>query len=142
MSSIPVVPHHVPRPAPVDVERVERLADRLLREQPELAAPARFRPLRCDRLEDAPTLHLDDMSAIALLDRFYDIRFLGDRARVRAGEGDYVVSCAAPADGYEAYCARLGLGRVTALRPESSHDLSVAAACWKDPSKPAPRGVL
>jgi hypothetical protein len=132
MSRIPVIAHHVPRLAPADVERAERLADRLLREQPELAAPGRFRPLLSDRLEDAPTLHLDDMSAIALLDRFYDIRFLGDRARVRAGDGDCLVSCASRADGYEEYCGRLGLGSVTVLRPESSRDLGVAAACWKE----------
>jgi hypothetical protein len=134
MSSIPVVAHHEPRPARAEVERTERLADRLLREQPELAAPARFRPLLADRLEDAPTLHMDDMSGIALLDRFYDIRFLGDRARVRAGDEDYLVSCAKGADGYETYCAQLGLGSVTALRPEPSRDLCVAAACWKDRS--------
>lgn len=134
MSQIPVVQHHRAGPPPARLTRVEHLARKLLAEQPALAVPDRFLPLVPSRLVDAPTLHLDDLSAIPLLDRDYDISFVEDRARLRAGDGDFVASCAEPVAEFEPYCRRqLGLGSVTWLRPRArGRKLRVADACWSD----------
>ncbi len=87
-----------------------------------------------ERLVDHPTLHLDDLSDIRLLDRFYDVRYLEDRARLRADDGDVVASCSVRDEAFEAYCRqRLGLGEVTRLYPVSRRGpLRVASACWTD----------
>jgi hypothetical protein len=134
MSQIPVVEHHRAGPTPAQVAKAERLARKLEVEQPALEVPERFRALVPTSLEDAPTLHLDDLSAIPLLDRNYDISFVEDRARLRAGDGDFVASCAEPVAEFEPYCREhLGLGSVTWLRPRArGRKLRVADACWSD----------
>lgn len=134
MSQIPIVEHHRARPTPAQVAKAERLARKLSSDQPTLAVPDRFRPLVPATLADAPTLHLDDLSAIPLLDRYYDISFVQDRARLRAGDGDFVASCADRVADFEPYCrGRLGLGSVNWLRPRGrGRKLRVADACWSD----------
>lgn len=134
MSQIPVVEHHRAGPTPAQIARTERLARKLVAEQPSLAVPDRFLPLVPSTLEDAPTLHLDDLSTIPLLDRYYDISFVEDRARLRAGDGDSVASCAEPVAEFEPYCREhLGLGSVTWVRPRArGRKLRVADACWSD----------
>jgi hypothetical protein len=85
-------------------------------------------------MDDGPALHLDDLTGIALIDRFWDVSYVEDRARLRAVDGDLVASCAPPAPAFERYCAdRLGIGSVTWLHPRSGHDAKrVASACWTD----------
>jgi hypothetical protein len=114
--------------------KVEYLARRLAVEQPALELSSRFRPLVPHKLEDAPTLHLDDLSTIPLLARYYDVSFIEDRARLRAGEDDFVASCAPPVPEFEPYCRdRLALGSVTWLHPRArGRSLRVAQACWTD----------
>jgi hypothetical protein len=103
-------------------------------EQPALELSDRFRPLVPQELEDAPTLHLDDLSTIPLLARYYDISFIEDRARLRAGDDDFVASCAPSVPEFEPYCRdQLGLGSVTWLHPRArGRSLRVAQACWTD----------
>lgn len=134
VSSIPIVRHHQPAVSSGRIAWAEEVANRLLREHPEFGVRELFQPLVVDRLSDAGTLHLDDLSAIPGLDRFYDVTFMEDRARLRAGDGDFVASCSPPVPGWERYCSEhLGLGSVTWLHPQAKRNpLSVAAACWTD----------
>lgn len=134
MSRTPVVPHFQPSASARSEPRVEEWAAHLLEERPELAVPDDYRHLVPEHLEDGPTLHLDDLSEIALLDRVYDVRFMLDRARLRAATGDFVASCFQTPPAYEQYCReRLGLGSPTWLEPEPlANQLQVAYACWED----------
>lgn len=134
MKSLPIIQHYEPRVAGDEQERAKRLAEILRSEHSELEVPEALRPLVVETLTDAPALHLDDYSAIPLLDRDYDVRFLQERARLRAGDGDFVASCFVPMTSYKRYCReRLGLGAPTWLNPRSADsDQRVAAACWTD----------
>lgn len=134
MSRIPIVPHHAPSATMRERRHVQRLASDLSVEQPSLAISESMKHLVPDSLEDAPALHLDDLSDISLIDRFHDVSFMEDRARFRAGAGDYVASCAPRTAAFETYCEeQLGLGSVRWLHPRPRVDpLRVAAACWTD----------
>lgn len=131
---LPIVPHASPQLDAARLRRAEELAVAIRGEQPELVFPRIFRSQRTGRLGEGAALHLDDLAAIPLLDRFYDTRFLETRARLRAVDGDFVASCTTPVAAYEQYCEqRLGLGTVTWLSPRPiSNPLSVASACWSD----------
>jgi len=134
MAVVPIVSHYTAAPARAEERRVERLAPELVREQRRLAIARELVPHAPLRLGDGPSLHLDDLGEIPFVDRFYDPSYLEDRARFRASTGDFVASCAEPADGWEQYCRdRLGLGDVTYLRPRKGRSaLGVATACWCD----------
>jgi hypothetical protein len=134
VSVIPIVRHHEPAVSSGRIAWAEEVGIRLGEEHPEFAVKELFRPLVADRLSDMGTVHLDDLSAIPGLDRFYDVTFMEDRARLRAGDGDFVASCSTPVPRWERYCnEHLGLGSVTWLHPSAKRNpLSVAAACWTD----------
>ena len=134
MTPIPIVEHFSIAPTPQQQAAVERLAEQLRSEQSELAEDEQFRPFVPDRLSDAPTLHLDDVSDIPMLDSGQEIRFMQDRARLRADTGDLVASVSPRVAGFEAYCRRrLQLGSVRWLRPmPTDNPLRIADACWKD----------
>ena len=134
VSLIPIVRHHQPAVSSSRIAWAEEVAIRLREEHPEFAVKELFQPLVVDHLSDEGTVHLDDLSAIPGLDRFYDVTFLEDRARLRAGDGDFVVSCSHPVPRWERYCREhLGLGSVAWLHPEPKRNpLCVAAACWTD----------
>ena len=79
-------------------------------------------------------MHLDDLSEITRLTVGEDQRFYQDRARLRAGQGDLIASCADEVDGAEDYFRdHLGLGAVEWLRPRIPRNpLRIAEACWED----------
>ena len=133
-AAIPIVRHLSVTPTPAQQRSVEQLAELLLQDHPELGAIEQWRPHIPGRLDEGPALHLDDLSEIPLLNGGHDVRFLQDRARLRAGTGDLLASCSEPIDGYEEYCCdQLGLGSVEWLHPEHPvHPLGIAAACWED----------
>ena len=118
MSVIPIVEHDRAAPTPEQCAAVDRLAGELARDNPSLAIPEEFRSLVPETLDDMATLHLDDFSEIPLLDQSQEVWHLQQRARLRAGDGDFVV-CSAPAvDGYQEYCRDyLGLGSPRWLVP-------------------------
>lgn len=134
VAGIPIIAHHTARPQARRVRQAESLAAALVRAQPDLTVSESFRPLVPESIEDAPSLHLDDLSTIVRLERFYDVSFLEDRARLRATDGEYVASCASPCPAFAAYCDnRLALSPVTWLHPQPRENaLQVAAACWAD----------
>jgi hypothetical protein len=133
---LPIVPHFRPDPSPEDIQRVDRLADGLLREYPTLQLERDFRRLVPERIEPGGTLHVDDLTAISFLDAGLDVRFYQERARLRAGDGDLVATAQPVADGYESYCHDyLGLGAVQWLHPAPSHTPGrIAESCWEDPA--------
>ncbi|MCA9140417.1 MAG: hypothetical protein KDB00_26785 [Planctomycetales bacterium] len=132
MKSIPIVPHCRPDPPGEWIRAIPAAADAFLRERPELALPLQFTDLRLEQLGEGPTLVLDDLSEIPGLDRKMDARFYQDRARLRAGDGDVVVSCSDLVPGLEDYFRNcLGLGAPEWLRPPPPRTpLRVAEACW------------
>ena len=134
VSRVPIIPHFEAGASRLERQRLENLADSMRAEQPELAIRESFRPLCIDRYEDGPTLHLDDLTAIPLLDRYYDVSFLQDRARFRAVDGDWLASCGPHVEAFETYTQdRLALGTVTWLHPRPrAGTLAVAQACWTD----------
>jgi len=137
LRTIRVVAHHQAEPSPGQLADVERLAESLRRERPELEIEEEFRPLIPATLGDGPTLHLDDLSEIPMLDYDGGVLFMQERARLRAGQGDLVAYSAPPVAGFEAYaCDQLGLGSVEWLNPPPprSHPLRLAYACWEDRS--------
>jgi hypothetical protein len=131
---LPVVPHYHADPAPGEVKSAERLAEAIRRERPELCLPDDFRALVPARIEAGPTLHLDDLSAIAYFWDHQQDCFPQERARLRALDGDVVATSLPVAQGYEDYCRdQLGLGSVEWLHPASlHHPQSIAEACWRD----------
>ncbi len=133
MSCIPIVRQYEPDPGSVPRDRAHRLAGELLDQQPELRPGPLVRQSTPEKLLDAPTLHLDDVSSIPLLDRFHDVTCVQDRARLRADSGDFVAVCGRHVPAFEAYSSeRLGLGSVTWLNPRSKNPLAIASACWTD----------
>ena len=134
MNNCPIVEHHKPSPSAADVAAVDQLATCLRRERPRLVLEDDFRDLVPRRLDDAPSLHLDDLTAIPHMDAGLDVRFYQERARLRAGTGDFVATSAPVADGYESYChEKLGLGSVQWLHPRPTRNpLRIAEACWGD----------
>jgi hypothetical protein len=134
MTCLPIVEHFRSTASSEQQNRAADLAKRLNEERADLTVQDRFQPLLCQRIDDAPTLHLDDLSGIPYLDRAYQVTFMQDRARLRAGDGDMVAACSAPSEEFERYCRRnLGLGAPTWLRPAlADHPLRLASACWAD----------
>src|SRR5512147_2834940 len=96
MSTIPIVSQHRSEPTPGQLADVERLAEELRRERPELGLHEEFRPLLPRVLGDAPTLHLDDLSEIPMLDHDGSVLFMQERACLRAGEGDLMACSGSP----------------------------------------------
>ena len=131
---LPIISHHRASCSEGELRSVERLAEALVREEPRLTPSETFRSLIPDRLSPGPTLHLDDLSGISRFGRDRDDSFFEDRARFRAGGGDFVATCGPRSDLFQEYCEkRLGLGDVEWLHPTPRRDpLSVAAACWTD----------
>ena len=90
---------------------------------------------RCWRPDDppAPTLHLEDVSAIPFLSGIAGVEEYQHRARVRAAEGDAYATVTAVAADYESYCRdRLRLGPVTRISvraSDASSPLAVAEGC-------------
>ena len=136
MTILPVVEHEQADPSREFKAAVDRLSEQLLRERPELKAAEQFQPLIPDELTDAPTLHLDDLSDIPLLDSGLDVCFMQDRVRLRAGDGDFVASTTLPVPAFEEYCRdSLGLGSPLWLHPApADNPLRIAQACWEDRS--------
>ncbi len=59
---LPVIDHFKPNPSTDLLNRVQALSEELREERRELTPDKEFRPLIPDRLEDAPSLQLDELS--------------------------------------------------------------------------------
>jgi hypothetical protein len=129
-STLPIVGHFEVQATGEESERIERLAQRILLD-PSFTLDARLASVAAARDWDRPALHIDDLSAIAVPRGATPATYLEDRARLRAGDGDIVVTSEPAVEGYHEYCAeRLGLGRPAWLVVEAEGSLAVA--CWKN----------
>jgi hypothetical protein len=135
VKNCPIIEHYKPAPTSNDLAAIDRLATNIRQERPRLVLEDDFLDLVPTALDDAPTLHLDDLSAISYMDAGRDVRFYQERARLRAGDGDVVATSDPVAQGYEAYCRdTLRLGAVDWLHPRPiKNPLRIAEACWEDP---------
>ena len=79
----------------------------------------------------APTLHIEDVSAIPFLADIEGVEEYQHRARVRADTGDLIATVTPPDPSYETYCREtLDLGQPTWIDVRSAnHTLAVARAC-------------
>lgn len=109
--------------ASVDIGSAERdrlggLAERLLAEEPALGATGAFgRHVRAGLLERGPALAFEDHSALALFAQRQNSP-TEYRARLLAGDGDFIAIGEQPDSVFEAYCRDiLGLGSVERLTP-------------------------
>lgn len=131
---IPRSSHYQACPSGEERARALAVAERIIASQPRLGPGREFSHLVPRELGDGPSLHLDDFSAISLPEAYGAIEFLQHRARLRATDGDYLVTTIPPIEGYEDYCReRLDLGAVEWLSatPQSS-PRHLAATCWAD----------
>ncbi len=120
---IPIVPYLEPEVAPSQRRRAEMLARALRDEHPSLEIASAYCPLVPTVLEEAPSLHIDDQSALTSPQPRDSSSYLQDRARARAVAGDYVVTSLSPDLSYERYCEeRLGLGPATWLVAQAEGD--------------------
>lgn len=110
----------------------DALRDRLdLRERLRPYAPLAW----TGRTRGAPTLHLEDISAIPFVRDVPGIEEYQHRARVRAADGDVFATVTQPVEGYEPYCRdtlRLGTPQIV-LAPPCADPLRVAMACSEGP---------
>ncbi len=134
MQYVPVVQHESPEPSAVMTRKVENLAADLLLEFEQFQADSTFQPYVCPADPCGPALQIDDLTEISLIDHDTDATFYQDRARLRAGSEDVIVTCSSPVVGYDDYCTDyLGLGEPEWLRPEKPRSrLHVAQAVWQD----------
>ncbi len=109
-SSIPIVEHLHVRLEPEDLDRIDRLAQALLADEPALASGAAFGSDVTAGLDDGPALLFEDHAEITLFERRGDAS-LQYRALLLAGEGDFVLIGGERSPVFEAYCRdTLGLG--------------------------------
>jgi hypothetical protein len=134
MSKTTVVAHHSYTLTASENLRIGRLARQYLRDYPDIRLEDMFTHLRARNFGQLPSLHLDDSSAIGGMEHFPENVFLQDRARLRAGTGDVVVSCTASCKTFERYCTEtLALGEPAWLRVNPAGDpMKLAAGCWTD----------
>jgi len=110
------------------------VADRLAALSRRLDLTGALRPYEAERWtrsDDAPTLHLDDVSDIPFLVDIAGVEEYQHRARLRCGDGDLFATVTTPPPGYERYCRDcLGLGAPTHLRSHPERNLlAVTAGC-------------
>lgn len=113
---------------------VRHVADGLLKSQPTLTIHPSLKALTPKRLRDHGTLVLDDIGGIALAERVFESHEIQDRARIRAEDGDTVVTNTRTSADFEAYCRdqlRLGSPDWLHCHPPGNHR-GLASACWQD----------
>src|SRR5687767_11453270 len=99
---VPIVPHFEPHPTSMELAQVDQLAAQLLVENPELRPDERIQSVTIHHWEEGPALHLDDLSAIHPPGGM-NIDYLQDRARLRAGDGDFIATASPPPAGFVEY---------------------------------------
>jgi hypothetical protein len=133
-NSLTIVPHVTVSLSAQQVRVATAMAERLQSADPVLAADESVSYLRPSSLPAGGSLVLDDMSSITQIQHFPEDIILEERARMRAKQGDVVVTCTSPGPEFEAYCqSYLGLGQVEWLHATPVRDpLRVVAASWTD----------
>jgi hypothetical protein len=116
---LPVIPHHTPSLDRNLQNRLHDLADKLLREDPDLASTAPFGDRVTAGLEPHPSLVVEDHSWITLFETVGDTSY-SYRACTLAGDGDSVVVGIKRCRAFEDYCRdTLGVGDFEVLAPRT-----------------------
>ncbi|QDT61399.1 hypothetical protein SV7mr_39340 [Stieleria bergensis] len=134
----PVVDHACCRLTDDETNFADRVARELLDRHAEFGLDSLLAEFQATEMSEAPSLHLDDLSEIRRVNDS-DQSFFQERARVRAGEGDYLATSWHADETYEDYCReQLGLGHVNRIHPrgdetlEQNDGVHLAEAIWKD----------
>ncbi|QDT02113.1 hypothetical protein K227x_04840 [Rubripirellula lacrimiformis] len=134
----PIVDHACCQMSSDEREFADRVAVDVLERHPELKLSSLLSEFRATELVPAPSLHLDDLSEIRRVENS-DQSFFQERARVRAGDGDFLATSWHADETYEQYCrGSLHLGKVDRIHPRQNEDLEhsdgvhLAEALWKD----------
>ncbi|MCA9193535.1 MAG: hypothetical protein KDB03_17305 [Planctomycetales bacterium] len=140
MSLPPIANHGTIELSRKEQELALQAASSLSQRYPEIVLPSYLVPFQVQQIDARPTLHCDDLTAITRPTTCKSITFFQERARLRAMDGDWVVTSFAHDVDYDNYlCDALHLGAVQWLHPtcpiaEKIEDrgLLLAEACWED----------
>ena len=132
-----IVPKYSANVTQAQIDTARALAANIRNEQPILnESEQEFRHLIVDSpIDDSPALHLDDFSEIPLIGTSDSSDYLQQRARLRAGDGDFVAFSRKVEGGYSDYCEhKLGLGQVNWIYPSDalSSTRDLAFVCLRD----------
>lgn len=131
LSCLPIIPQHTVRLTTANRNRAEKLAERLLEDEPRLDNTAAFGPGVAPGLGPWPALVIEDHSAITLFETEGNLAY-SYRALLLAGTGDQVVIGVPRSRAFEDYCAgTLGLGRpevICLARKDGGEPLAKQAA--------------
>src|SRR5262245_38829338 len=100
---VPVVPLCTTRPSAAELAHVDPVAKQFVAEVAMLSGDERYHAVELQSAGEGPALHLDDFSAIHVPNFLKSMDSLQDRARLRAGDGDFVAAAQPHATGYEEY---------------------------------------
>ncbi len=132
-TELPTVPHYVTELDGVEQQRVARLADRILADEPALSSTDAFGTDVTTGIGPWPGLVLEDHSAISLFDRTNGTKY-SQRALLLAGDGDFVAIRGRRYREFERYCRdSLQLGNVTVLVPRrAARSAPLSIDCAED----------
>jgi len=117
-SLLPIIGHHVVPVDPSSKENLRRLAERFLKEQPDLPNTAPFGQMVKSGYKPYPSLVIEDHSWITLFETAGDISY-SYRACTLAGDMDLAVVGIRRSIAFEDYCRDwLGFGHFDVIMPE------------------------
>jgi hypothetical protein len=131
---LPIVAHYAPR---IDAERkahLQRLAERIRKQEPSLDNTLPFGGRVRPGLRSCPSLVLEDHSSIELFEALGDVSY-SYRACILAGDDDLVAVGIGRCPAFEDYCRTiLGLGNFEVVSPRrKSPKESLSLRCARDP---------
>ena len=139
---LPIVPHIEMTLDAAGGRMVRRVAQRLRRTHPALRIDASIADLQPSHLDEGRALLIDDLSGAALANLHPEHVILEQRAALRAGDGDLVVTCTPASSIFEVYCRdHLQLGRVEWLHATSARNpMRAVISAWTD--RPVRRRIV
>ncbi len=134
---IPIVSLRQPNVADQQVRQCEILAQEIISQRAELdwQRDGFSDHIIREEIGQFPTLHLDDLSEVPLIESDASSAIFEQSARLRAGDGDWVAQSRRVEAGVSDYYEHLlEFGRVNWLYPntEDNDARKIASACWDD----------
>ena len=131
---LPIVAHYAPRIDAKRVAHLERLAERIRRQGPNLDNTLPFGGRVRPGFRARPSLVIEDHSWIELFETVGDVSY-SYRACILAGDGDLVAVGIGRCPAFEDYChTTLGLGDFEVVSPSGEHPKeSLSLRCARDP---------